>query len=86
MTQPNKPWVSGPRELLEHADTHLRGDSAFDYRIAFISIDNAVEVMVRTFLGLPRRARGREGPSRKAFEAASDSPISSTCLKSMRMT
>ena len=63
-----------PRELLEHADTHLRGDSAFDYRIAFISIDNAVEVMVRTFLGLPRRARGREGPSRKAFEAASDLP------------
>lgn len=49
---------------------HLQSNSAFDYRIAFISIDNAVEVMIRTFLGLPKRARGREGPSRKAFEAA----------------
>jgi hypothetical protein len=70
MTQPNKPWTSGPRELLEHADTHLRSSSAFDHRIAFISVDNAVEVMIRTFLGLPKRARGREGPSRKALEAA----------------
>jgi len=70
MTQSNKPWTSGPRELLEHADTHMRNDSAFDHRIAFISLDNAIEVMIRTFLGLPKRARGREGPSRKALDAA----------------
>jgi len=65
-----KPWITGPRELLKHADSHLGGNSAFDHRIAFVSIDNAVEVMIRTFLSLPKRARGREGPPRKALEAA----------------
>jgi hypothetical protein len=65
-----RPWISGPKELLDHADMHINGTSSFDHRIAFISIDNAVEVMIRTFLGLPRRARGREGPSRKQLEGA----------------
>lgn len=65
-----KPWTSGPKELLDHAETHLKGSSAFDHRIAFVSIDNAVELIIRTFLSLPKRARGREGPPRKAMDAA----------------
>lgn len=65
-----KPWASGPKELLDHADSHIDKTKAFDSRIAFISIDNGVEVMIRTFLSLPKRARGREGPPRKKIEAA----------------
>ncbi len=67
------PWTEGPRELLQHAADHLRADGDFDRRIAMISIDNAVELAVKTYLGLPRRARGTDGPGRRELEAASES-------------
>jgi hypothetical protein len=66
----SKPWISGPKELLEHAAEHLRVGNPFDYRVAMISIDNAVELAIRTYLGLPRRVRGSEGPSRRDLEGA----------------
>ncbi len=68
-----KPWITGPVELLHHAAEHLSAGSAFDHRMAFISIDNAVEVTIRTYLGLPRRARGTDGPSRKQLSEAAGS-------------
>jgi uncharacterized protein YutE (UPF0331/DUF86 family) len=45
----------------------------FDRRVALISVDNAVELMVKTYLGLPERARGSKGPTRKELEQASES-------------
>jgi hypothetical protein len=33
-----------------------------------ISIDNAVELGIKTYLQLPKRVRGTDGPSRKEFE------------------
>jgi len=63
-----KPWTSGPKELLEHAVGHLAQSTAFDYRIAMISVDNAVELAIRTYLGLPKRVRGSGGPSRRQLE------------------
>jgi hypothetical protein len=69
----NKPWTDGPHELIQHAIDHLALGSDFDRRIAFISIDNAVELMTKTYLGLPERARGSKGPSRKELEQASES-------------
>jgi hypothetical protein len=68
-----KPWVSGPKELLEHAVAHMPLGSAFDHRIALISIDNAVELAIKVFLGLPERARGAPGPGRRELEQASQS-------------
>jgi hypothetical protein len=53
-----KTWASGAVELLRHADSHIDLDSAFDKRIAFISIDNCVETSVRTFLSLPESKSG----------------------------
>ncbi len=53
-----KPWVTGPKELLQHGLEHLRLDTDFDRRIALISIDNAVEFTIKTYLGLPRRVTG----------------------------
>ncbi len=67
------PWTEGPRELLQHAADHLRTDGDFDRRIAMISIDNAVELAVKTYLGLSKRARGTDGPTRGKLEAASES-------------
>jgi hypothetical protein len=48
-------------------------DTAFDKRIAFISIDNAVEVSVRSFLGLPRALSGQAMPSRAELQQAGKS-------------
>jgi hypothetical protein len=67
------PWSEGPKELLQHAVGHIAHDGDFDRRIAMISIDNAVELMIKTFLSLPRRKLGTKGPSRKELEEASNS-------------
>jgi hypothetical protein len=48
-------WASGALELLRHADSHIELETAFDSRIAFISIDNSVETSVRTYLNLPEK-------------------------------
>jgi len=67
----NKPWISGPKELIKHAIAHLHGKSSdFDLRIAFISIDNGVEVMIKTYLGLPRRVKDIPSPTRRELESA----------------
>lgn len=64
----DKPWISGPRELLVHGIQHLEQDTGFDNRIAMISIDNSVELMIKTYLGLPKRITNIGGLSRKRFE------------------
>jgi len=53
-----KPWSQGPKELLNHAINHLKKGGGFDIRIAMISIDNAVELMIKTYLELPKRITG----------------------------
>jgi hypothetical protein len=62
----SKPWITGPRELLQHALEHLTAGSDFDKRIALISIDSAVEISIKTFLDLPRRINA-QGPSKKTL-------------------
>ena len=66
-------WASGSLELLNHAEAHMDEESAFDKRIAFISIDNSVEIAIRTFLELPARNFVGAKPSRKEVESASNS-------------
>ena len=69
----SRPWLSGPRELIVHAVAHMRLGGPFDYRIAMISIDNAVELGIKTYLSLPRRVRGRDGPTRAEIGSAGTS-------------
>jgi hypothetical protein len=69
----SKPWTDGPRELIRHAVDHMQLGSDSDRRFAFISIDNGVELMVKTYLGLPQRARVTRGPSRRELDDASES-------------
>ena len=52
------PWTSGPRELLEHAKDHLAKATDVDNRFAMISVDNAVELMLTTYLRLPTGVTG----------------------------
>jgi uncharacterized protein YutE (UPF0331/DUF86 family) len=54
----NPPWVSGPGEILRHGLALLREDTDVNRRLAMISIDNSVELMIKTYLGLPRRITG----------------------------
>jgi hypothetical protein len=65
-------WASGAIELIHHADPHIELPTAFDHRIAFISIDNSVETMIRTFLSLPQKASGVH-VSKKEYEEAENS-------------
>lgn len=52
------PWSSGPGEILQHGMSLLRKDSDTNRRLAMLSIDNSVELMIKTYLGLPKRVTG----------------------------
>jgi hypothetical protein len=69
---PNAPWTSGPREVLKHALTLLEHDSDSNRRLAMIMIDNAVELMIKTYLSLPKRVTGL-AIGRKKYQEISDS-------------
>ncbi len=51
-------WINGPVELLQHGLLHIQEDNDFDLRIAMISIDNSVELTIKTFLVLNKRILG----------------------------
>jgi len=69
----NKTWASGAIELLKHAVGHINLNTAFDKRIAFISTDNAVEIMVKIYLSLPKQFFGDERPSKKEIDDCNNS-------------
>jgi hypothetical protein len=53
-----QPWASGPGEILQHGINLLQEDTDANRRLAMLSIDNAVELMIKTYLGLPKRING----------------------------
>lgn len=67
-------WASGSLELLRHADSHIQLDTAFDSRIAFISVDNSVETSIRTFLSLPEKISGVKFQQKEVEEAGNSFP------------
>jgi len=69
----NEPWKSGPKELLQHGLEHLSLETDFDYRMGMIVIDNSVELMMKTYLGLPKRITKLNGVTRKIYDEASKS-------------
>lgn len=71
---PEQPWASGPREILEHALRLLLDDTDSNRRLAMISIDNAVELMLKTYLGLPSRVTGLNLPQREFDEVSQSFP------------
>lgn len=73
-TRSSSPWASGPRELLRHGLELLRRGSEADRRLAMIVIDNAVELTIKTFLGLPKRLTGIQVPRARYQEMAESFP------------
>ena len=67
-----RPWSSGPMEILQHGINLLNKDSDTNRRLAMLSIDNSVELMIKTYLGLPQRVTGVR-LSRKEYEEVSES-------------
>lgn len=55
-----KPWMSRSLELLQHAEGHLRAGSESDKVFAFISFDNAIETIIKTF-----RTRSGSQPAKR---------------------
>ncbi len=66
------PWTSGPGEILRHGLGLLKKDSDTNRRLAMISIDNSVELMIKTFLGLPKRVTGL-AITRKEYQEIAES-------------
>jgi len=72
MSEPYLPWATGPGEILRHGLELLNKDSDVNRRLAMICIDNAVELMIKTFLGLPKRVSGK-AISRKELQEIAES-------------
>jgi hypothetical protein len=68
----NQPWASGPGEILQHGLSLLQKDSDKNRRLALLSIDNSVELMLKTYLSLPKRVTNIS-VSRKEFAEISES-------------
>lgn len=69
MSAVNEPlWASGPGEVLKHGISLLSEDTDSNRRLAMISIDNAVELMMQTFIQLPKRVTGLDIPRKKRDE------------------
>ena len=69
-----QPWAAGPREILQHGLSLLHEDSDANRRLALLSIDNAVELTAKTFLGLPKRLSGIHVPRREFAEISESFP------------
>ena len=68
------PWASGPKEILRDGLDLLRSDSESNRRLAMIIVDNAVELTIKTFLGLPKRITGIHVPRARYQEIAESFP------------
>jgi hypothetical protein len=72
MSVNSPPWATGPGEILRHGLALLKKGSDANRRLAMISVDNAVELMIKTYLGLPKRITGLS-ISRKDFQEIAES-------------
>lgn len=69
-----QPWAAGPKEILEHGIALLGKDSDKNRRLALLSVDNAVELTIKTYLGLPKRINGIAVPRKEYAEFSESFP------------
>ncbi len=67
-------WAGGPGEILRHGISLLTEDSDTNRRLAMISIDNSVELMMQTFIQLPKRVTGLDLTRRERDEVCKNFP------------
>lgn len=70
----DQPWASGISEILKHGLSLLDKDTDTNRRLAMISIDNAVELMIKTYLGLPKRIIGFKISRKELLEITAGFP------------
>lgn len=70
----SQPWAAGPKEILEHGIALLRKDSDKNRRLALLAVDNAVELTIKTYLGLPKRINGIAVPRKEYAEFSESFP------------
>ncbi len=70
----DKPWTKGPGEILRHAFSLLEEDTDTSRRIAMILVDNSIELILKTFIGLPYRITGIRIPRKEIEEAKASFP------------
>lgn len=68
------PWADGPCELLRHGLELISKNTDSGRRLAMISIDNAVELMISTFLRLPKRITGLDISRKQLAEIGESFP------------
>lgn len=67
-------WASGPGEILRHGIGLLSEDTDTNRRLALISIDNSVELMMETFIQLPKRITGLDISRKQRNEICANFP------------
>lgn len=70
----SQPWATGPAEILKHGLDLLAKESDTNRRLAIISIDNSVELMIKTYISLPKRINGLAISRREITEASESFP------------
>lgn len=76
-----KSWCDGPKELLLIAHRLASEGNAASTRVALVLVDNAVEVIAKTFLSLPKRVTG-VNIARRELEGIFESfPAVISCLE-----
>jgi hypothetical protein len=65
-------WASGPSEILQHGLSILGKDTDANRRIAMILFDNAVEIAMQTYVGLPKRVTGLSIDAKQKQEICRD--------------
>jgi hypothetical protein len=64
-------WAYGPAEILQQALSLLKNDTEANRRLALLAIDDAVALIIKTYLGLPKRTTGTS-LSRKRYREISE--------------
>ena len=71
----NEPlWATGPGEILRHGIKLLVNDSDTNRRLAMIAIDNSVELMLKTYISIPKRVTGLHISRRERDDICSGFP------------
>jgi hypothetical protein len=67
-------WATGPGEILRHGVQLLEEDTDCNRRLAMIAIDNSVELMLQTYVSLPKRVTGLSITRKERDEIVSGFP------------
>jgi hypothetical protein len=69
----NDEWIKYPKELLQHAILHASHETDFDVKMAFICVDNSIEITIQKYLRQPPSTFTGSPPNYKELTAGLNS-------------